>query len=239
MVCPECKQRFSPEEVIRATCSRIQNSVWGDSNLTEPTIGHDKELPKAWMDVAALRYPYDFDENGCTIGNKGGANESWLHNKDIRSVLVHLRFDQHAQLHRPTCFKKSEECRANLPMLICNESYLFDNEHVLANSDAFHVVHASEHSPDKQLQAMREVDWHHLNSECPVTEVSQFLVIPKRPQACQFLNQHSIPISEVISCNTNVSIGDPSCVYYNTLYKTKSTQKEDKHACQRACAQIG
>ena len=36
-----------------------------------------------------------------------------------------------------------------------------------------------------------------------------------------------------------MSIGDPSCVYYNTLYKTKSTQKEDKHAWQRPCAQIG
>ena len=94
-------------------------------------------------------------------------------------------------------------------------------------------------SSDKQLQAMREVDWYHLNSECPVTEVSQSLVIPKRPQACQFLNQHSIPISEVISCNTNVSIGNSLCVYYNTLYKTKSTKKEDKHVCQRACAQIG
>ena len=107
LVCPECKQRFSPEEVIRATCSRIQNSVRGDSNLTEPTIGHDKELPKAWIDIAALRYPYGVDDNGCTIGNKGAANESWLHNKDMRSVLVHLRFDQHAQLYCPTRFKKS------------------------------------------------------------------------------------------------------------------------------------
>ena len=193
-----------------------------DSNLTEPTVGHDKDLPKAWMGIAALRYPCNVDDNGCTVGNKGAANESWLHNKDIHLVLVHLRFDQHAQLHRSPCFKKSEEGCANLPMLICNESYVFDNEHVLANYDAFHVVHASKKSPDKQLQAMREVDWYHLNSECPVTEVSQWLVIPKKPQACHFLNQRSIPISEVISCNINLSIGDPLCVYYNTLYKTKN-----------------
>ena len=86
---------------------------------------------------------------------------------------------------------------------------------------------------------MEEVNWYYLSAECPVTEVMQFLVIPKRPQACQCLNQHSIPISEVISCNTNVCIGDALCVYYNTLYKTKNTQKEDKHTCRKACVQIG
>ena len=106
--------------------------------MTEPTIGHDKELPKAWMDITALRYPYNFDGNGCTIGDNGDTNESRLHNKNIRSVLVHLRFDQHAQLHCPTCFKKSEECRTKLPMLICNETYLFDNKHILVNSDDNH-----------------------------------------------------------------------------------------------------
>ena len=100
-------------------------------------------------------------------------------------------------------------------------------------------MHASENATDEELQATEEVNWYHLSAECPVTEVTQFLVIPKRPQACQFLNQHSIPISKVISCNTNVCIGDASCVYYNTLYKTKNTQKEDTHTYRKACAQIG
>ena len=161
--------------------------------------------------------------------NCDNTREKWLHSKNIRSVLMHLRFDQHAELHRPTCFKKNDECRANLPTMICNKSYLFDNEHILSNSDDFHVVHASENAMDEELQAMEEVNWYHLSAECPVTEVMQFLVIPKRPQACQFLNQHSIPISKAISCNTNVCIGDASCVYYNTLYKIKNTQKEHTH----------
>ena len=158
--------------------------------------------------------------------NAIGNCKNWLYHKNMRSVLMHLRFDHHDELHRPTCFKKNDECRANLPMMVCNKSYLFDNEHILSNSDDFHIVHASENASDEELQAMKEVDWYHLNSECPVTEVSQFLVIPKQPQACQFLNQHSIPISEVISFNTNVCIGDASCVYYNMLYKTKTTQKK-------------
>ena len=103
----------------------------------------------------------------------------------IRVDLIHLRFDQHKELHRSTCFKKNDKCRANLPVMVCNKPYLFDNEHILA-------------------QAMKEVNWYRLSQECPVTEVMQFFVIPKRAQACQFLNQHSIPISELISCNTNV-----------------------------------
>ena len=124
-------------------------------------------------------------------------------------------------------------------MMVCDKSFLFDNQHILSNSSDFQVVHASENSTDEELQAMKEVNWYHLSSECPVTEVAQFLVVPKRPHACEFLNQHSMPISEVISCNTNVCMGDASCVYYNTLYKTKNTQKEDKHTCRKACVQIG
>ena len=72
------------------------------------------------------------------------AGENWLRNKNMRSVLMHLRFDQHDELHRPTCFKKNDECRANLPMMVCDKSYLFDNEHILSNSSDFHVVQASE-----------------------------------------------------------------------------------------------
>ena len=34
-------------------------------------------------------------------------------------------------------------------------------------------------------------------------------------------------------------MGDASCLYYNTLYKTKNTQKEDKATCRKSCAQIG
>ena len=153
---------------------------------------------------------------------------------------MHLRFDQHEELHRPTYFKKNDKCRANLPMMVCDKSNSFDNEHILSNSNDLHVVHASETSADEELQAMEEVNWYHLSRECPVTEVMQLLVIPKRPQACQFLNQYSLPPSKIISCNTNVSMGDASCVYYkNTLYKTKNTQKEDTHTYRKACAQIG
>ena len=190
MFCPECKQRYSPEEVIRAACARVQNNASDSDAPNKSTIGNVEKLPTKWIDIASLRYPYDFHDNNCTMENCNNTRENWLHQKNMRSVLMHLRFDQHEELHRPTCFKKCDECRANLPMMVCNKSYLFDNEHILSNSDDFHVVHASENATDEELQAMEEVNWYHLNTECPVTEVMRFLVIPKRPQACQFLNQH-------------------------------------------------
>jgi hypothetical protein len=34
-------------------------------------------------------------------------------------------------------------------------------------------------------------------------------------------------MSEILNCNTNVQIGDPTQVLYSTLYSSKSTQKED------------
>ena len=34
---------------------------------------------------------------------------------EIRTALLHLRFDEHAWEHRKSCFKKSKECRHNFP----------------------------------------------------------------------------------------------------------------------------
>lgn len=143
MFCLECKQRYSPEEVIRAACARVRHNTSVSDAPYKSTIGNVEKFPKKWLDIASLRYPYDFHGNNCTMEKCDTTREKWLHSKNVRSVLMHLRFDQHAELHRPTCFKKNDECRANLPMMICNKSYLFDNEHILSNSDDFHVVHAS------------------------------------------------------------------------------------------------
>ena len=54
---------------------------------------------------------------------------------------MHLRFDKYEELYRPTptCFKKDDEYRADLPMMVCNKLYVFDNE---------------------------QVSWYHLSLEC-------------------------------------------------------------------------
>ena len=237
MKCNKCNNLFTPEEAIRAACARLQQLSSGEGNASDALLGLGKKLPDKWLDIAAMRVPFDFKGGECTM-DKEGKEGSWLNDKNIRSVLLHLRFDEHGYLHRGTCFKKGDECRAKLPMLVCNESYLFDKKHILDNTDMYKVVAVSEASSDRELREMKEVDWFHLDGERPVSKRSQFLVIPKRPQACQYLNPHNIHVSEVISCNTNVAIGDPSCVFYNTLYKTKNTQKEDTKGCKRAAVAI-
>jgi hypothetical protein len=67
--------------------------------------------------------------------------------------------------------------------------------------------------------------WYFLDRS--VNNVYPFMVLPKQPMGCQFMNTHNKPISEVFNFNTNVQIGDASQVFYSTLYTSKSTQDED------------
>ncbi len=60
-----------------------------------------------------------------------------------------------------------------------------------------------------------------------INTVYPFMVLPKRPMGCQFINAHNKSISEVFNFNTNIQIGDASQVFYSTLYTSKSTQDED------------
>ena len=68
--------------------------------------------------------------------------------------------------------------------------------------------------------------------------MAPYLVIPKRNQGCQYLNSHSIPISSVLGCNTNIQLGDAKHTYYVTNYISKSTQEEDKENYVRASNQV-
>jgi hypothetical protein len=60
-----------------------------------------------------------------------------------------------------------------------------------------------------------------------VNNVYPFMVLPKQPMGCQFINAHNKPISEGFNFNTNIQIGDASQVFYSTLYTSKSTQDND------------
>jgi hypothetical protein len=70
-----------------------------------------------------------------------------------------------------------------------------------------------------------ETLWFCLNGS--FNSVYPFMVFPKRPMGCQFINAHNKPISEVFNFNTNIQIGDALQVFYSTLCTSKSTQDED------------
>ena len=79
--------------------------------------------------------------------------------------------------------------------------------------------------PDKGPNGEHIVDWHHLNGE--ILRVAPWILEPKRPMGCQFINTHNVAVSEVFNCNTNIAIGGPDTVYYATVYGSKNTQADD------------
>ena len=78
---------------------------------------------------------------------------------------------------------------------------------------------------DKGDKDQSKTLWYFLDGS--VNNVYPFMVLPKRPMGCQFINTHNKPISEVFNFKTNIQIGDASQVFYSTLYTSKSTQDKD------------
>ena len=83
MFCPECKQRYSPEEIIRAACARVSNKATVSEAPEKSTVGNVEKLPRKWLDIASLRYPYDFNGNNCTMEDIDTARDNWLRNKNM------------------------------------------------------------------------------------------------------------------------------------------------------------
>jgi hypothetical protein len=120
----------------------------------------------------------------------------------VRSLLTKHRFEAHEPFHRRSCFKKGCECRFIFPYAPCKRTKI----------DA-----------DPEQGSVR---WHKLVEDEDIHS-SPWLLLPRRPLGCEFINTHNHPMSEILNCNTNVQIGDPTQVLYSTLYSSKSTQKED------------
>jgi hypothetical protein len=79
--------------------------------------------------------------------------------------------------------------------------------------------------------------WYFLDGS--VNTVYPYMVLPRQPMGCKFINAHNKAISDVFNFNTNIQIGDASQVFYSTLYTSKSTQDEDsKKQIRIGCAVI-
>ena len=79
--------------------------------------------------------------------------------------------------------------------------------------------------------------WHVIDGN--IFMVRPWIAEPRRPMGCQFINTHSMALSKVLNCNTNIQIGDPCQIFYITLYSSKDTQKEACEALQcvkKACS---
>eukprot|EP00956_Cyclotella_meneghiniana_P030550 scaffold77192_cov37-Cyclotella_meneghiniana.AAC.4 len=61
-------------------------------------------------DIIAYTHSYHWTHGSSPI------REGVWSNRNIRSLLLHERFDAHHHLHRPSCFKKNKECRFLYPV---------------------------------------------------------------------------------------------------------------------------
>ena len=157
------------------------------------------------LDMAAYRHSYDMTDGCIKLDN------AFWGNKDVRDILLRLRFDEHGWNHRASCFKKGCDCRFFLP------TPSVDNT----------VIESDEGDNGENV-----TNWYRLK-ENDTLHVPPWMVRQRRPMGCQYMNTHSKPISDVFNCNTNIQIGDRSQVFYSTLYCGKSTQKEDSERQQR------
>lgn len=171
----------------------------------------DTILPptKEKLDQAAYLFSYHM---------KGGCNEStdefWGDHR-VRQLLLTHRFDHHDYTHRRGCFKKGCECRFLFPFRTCRKTYIHED-----------IGEKEEHV----------VTWPKLFGESQ--KIAPWMVIPKRPMGCQYINVHNHTLSSVLNCNTNVQVGDPFHMYYITLYNLKSTQEEDSERTKRIAETI-
>ena len=67
---------------------------------------------------------------------------------------------------------------------------------------------------------------------------NRFVIELECPQRCQFMNAHSVPVSNILNCNTNVQAGDSNQTYHKTIYHTKNTQKEDSELRNLVAEQV-
>ena len=136
-----------------------------------------------------------------TLINENQEDSFW-NDPRARAILLRIRFDEHCYLHARSCFKKGCECRFFFPFMAQTEdTQLFDD-------------------PNKKVTMFYTLDGE-------MHERTGFVIELRRPQACQYMNTHSVPISALLNCNTNVQAGDWVHCYYQTFYASKVTIKED------------
>jgi hypothetical protein len=148
--------------------------------------------------MAAYTFAYHMN-GGCAL-----EKDPFWGNDNVRETLLRYRFEEHSFSHSASCFKKDCECRFLFPFMSTDFTYIHED---IGDKD------------------QNKTSWHFLDGS--INTVYPFMVLPKRPMGCQFINAHNKAISDVFNFNTNIQIGDASQVFYSTLYTSKSTQDED------------
>ena len=124
----------------------------------------------------------------------------------IRYFACNALSNMHAVTHTRRCFKKSNECYADLPDLPeLNSKLLISNE------------------PEIWSDAVGMKEERHM-----------FKIIPKRALGDLYMNAHNPDLTKILGCNTNVMMGmNGRLVFYVTGYNAKKNQPEEREAYMR------
>ena len=200
----ECKKCH--EKISTQDIINLALNEWHQNALKDDrTSAKDLTFPlsKERHDIAMYRTNYDL-MSGCY------KDDLFWGNDDVRRILQISGDNEHYALHGPRCFKKGVECTSgSFPQASCTST----------------CIHEDTGEDIKMLE------WYLLNGS--VKKTAPWMVLPKRPLGCQYLNTHNKEISTIFNCNSNVIIGDASNTFYLTLYGSKSTQKEDGEKKER------
>ena len=198
MYCPDCNHTVSTIDIVNKALQ-----TWKDCFIPGDRAQHyrpDTTVPlsKERLDMAAYTFAYHMN-GGCAL-----EKDPFWGNDNVRETLLRYRFEEHSFSHSASCFKKDCECRFLFPFMSTDFTYIHED---IGDKD------------------QNKTSWHFLDGS--INTVYPFMVLPKRPMGCQFINAHNKAISDVFNFNTNIQIGDASQVFYSTLYTSKSTQDED------------
>jgi hypothetical protein len=180
----DCEQPISTTDIVNHSLKQWKNTVIQGTRAQDKRPDTNIPLSPERLDMAAYTFSYHMNEDRALESDL-----FWGH-KDIRKILLKYRFEEHSAYHCASCFKKGCKCRFFL-FMSTPSTYI--------------------HEEDRGDNNKNETLWFCLNKS--FNSVFPFMVIPKRPMGCQFINAHNKPISEVFYFNTNIQIGDALQVF--------------------------
>jgi hypothetical protein len=179
MFCQDCEQPISTTDIVNQSLKRWKDAVIQGARAQDKQPDTNIPLSQERLDMAAYTFSYHMN-GGCALES----DPFWGHT-DICKTLLKYRFEEHSACHCASCCKKGCKCRFLFPFMSTPSTYIHE---------------------DRGDNNNNETLWFCLNRS--FNSVYPFMVVPKRPIGCQFINPHNNPISEVFNFNTNIQIGD-------------------------------
>jgi hypothetical protein len=207
MFCQDYEQTISTTEIVNHSLKRWKDTVIQGTRAQDNRPDTNIPLSPERLDMAAYTFSYHMN-GGCTLES----DPFWGHN-DMGKTLLKYRCEEHSACNCALCFKKGCECRFLFPFMPTLSTYIHE---------------------DRGDNNKNETLWFCQNGS--INSVYPFMVLPKRPMGCQFINAHNKPISEVFNFNTNIRIGDVLQVFYSTFtqanqHKMKIAKKQLRIGC--------